>query len=170
MRFSDYLFTVLALTVSITAATAGDEPALPTRKAGLWELKTAMDEGKGPREQVIKLCLSDEMEKSTVTASISEHKANCSSYDIKPSADGTVVQADCIFNKRKVLSTTTMSGDFKTSFEVKIDSTTSNPEAKDQSVVIKRTITQSGRFVSDSCGGLKPGEAEGPDGNRIMVQ
>ena len=140
------------------------------RKAGLWELKTSMDEGKGPMDQVLKLCLSDEMEKNTVNSSMAEHKANCASYDIKAAAAATVVEADCIFNKRKVVSTTTMSGDFKSAFEVKIDSTTSNPEAKDQSVVIKRTILQTGKFLSDSCGELKPGEAEGTDGKRILVQ
>ena len=37
-----------------------------------------------------------------------------------------------------------MSGDFKSAFEIKIQSTTTEPEQKAQSVVIKRTITQLG--------------------------
>ena len=173
MRFFKLSLAASTLVLGVLCAQAaetGTAPTLPMRKAGLWELKTSMDEGNGPREQVLKLCLNDEMEKTTVNASIAQHKEACTSYDIKPAATTTVVEADCIFNKRKVLSTTTMTGDFKTSFEVKINSTTSNPEAKDQSVVIKRTILQTGKYLSDSCGELKPGEAEGPDGKRIMVQ
>ena len=63
-----------------------------------------------------------------------------------------------------------MSGDFKTAFEIKIQSTTSDPQKKDQSVVVKRTITQLGKYLGDSCGELKPGEAQAADGTRILVQ
>lgn len=170
MRSAIFSLSVLVLAVSLPTAHAGSDPTLPLRKGGLWELKTSMDEGNGPREQVMKLCLTDEMEKSTVAASISQHKEACASYAIKPSATATVVEADCIFNKRKVLSTTTMTGDFASSFEVKIESATSDPEAKDQTVVVKRTIVQTGKYLSASCGELKPGEAQGADGQRMMVQ
>lgn len=159
-----------AVTLSSVAWSEGAAPSLPTRKAGVWELKTVMDEGSGPRDQSIKMCIDDVMEHNTVKASLTEHKAACTTYDVKASDGKTVVDADCMFNERKVISTTTMSGDFKTAFEVKIDSTTSDPKAKDQSIVIKRTITQSGKYLSESCGDLKPGEAEGPDGKRVMVQ
>lgn len=170
MELSKLSLVILALAAAAIGVQAAETSELPLRKAGLWELKTSMDEGQGPREQSIKLCLSGEMETNAVKNSIAEHKAACAAYQIKPSSSATVVEADCIFNKRRVLSTTTMSGDFKTAFEVKIESTTSDPEAKDQSVVVKRTILQSGKFLSDGCGDLKPGEAEGPDGKRVMVQ
>ncbi len=140
------------------------------RKAGIWEMKTVMDEGFGPRDQTMKLCIDQKMEETTAQTSVAEHKINCSKYDVKAADGKTVVEADCMFNARKVVSTTTMSGDFKTAFEIKIDSTTSDPEAKAQSVVVKRTITQTGKYLAESCGDLKPGEAEGPDGKRVMVQ
>ena len=166
------LFVCLSLASLAAAATAAAaEPAsLPTRKAGLWELKTSMDEGGGPREQVMKMCISDEMERNTVATSIAEHRTHCTNYDIKPGEGVTLVNADCVFSRRKVVSTTTMSGDFKTAFEVKIESTTTDPDAKQQSIVVKRTILQSGKFLSDNCGDLKPGEAEGSNGQRMMVQ
>lgn len=151
-------------------AMSDDAIGLPERKAGLWELKTTMDEGNGPRDQAMKMCIDARMEKNTVLASISDHKANCSTYNVKADGGGTTVDADCIYNERKVMSTTTMSGDFKTTFEIKIQSTTSDPEKKDQSVVIKRTITQLGKYLGDTCGDLKPGEAQSIDGTRILVQ
>ena len=68
------------------------------------------------------------MEKNTVSASIVEHKANCTSYDIKSAAGGTEVNSDCLYNGRKVISTTNMSGDFKSAFEIKIQITTTEPK------------------------------------------
>lgn len=162
-------FCLLPLLPATTTAFA-DPPALPMRKAGLWELKTSMDEGNGPREQVMKMCISEDMERTTVAASLAEHRERCTTYDIKPGEASTVVEADCVFSTRKVVSTTTMTGDFKTAFEVKIESTTSDPTAKQQSIVVKRTIVQNGKYLSDTCGELKPGEAETADGQRIMVQ
>ena len=147
---------------------AGD--TLPERKAGLWELKTSMNEGQGEKEMSMKMCIDGEMEKNTVAASISEHKSNCSFYEIKVSDGKTIVEADCIFNRRKVLSTTNMSGDFKNEFEIDIDSTTSNPEAKEQTVVVKRSIKQHGKYLGESCGELKGGEAQAGDGTKILVQ
>jgi hypothetical protein len=63
-----------------------------------------------------------------------------------------------------------MSGDFNSAFQIRIESTTTDPEQKDRSVVIKRTITQEGKYLGDKCGDLKPGEAQGTDGSRILVQ
>ncbi len=159
--------------IGLTALPAfGDQNAatLPERKAGLWELKTQMDEGNGPRDQSMKLCIDATMEKNTVMGSIADHKANCSAYEIKAAGGDTIVDSDCMYNGRKVISTTNMSGDFKSTFSIKIESATTDPERKDQNVVIKRTITQLGKFVGDSCGELKPGEAEAPDGSRVLVQ
>lgn len=144
---------------------------LPKRKAGLWELKTTMDEGRGPREQMLKICISDDMEANTVKASIAEHKQNCQTYDIKKTGEKTVVDAKCVFNGRNVESTTAMSGDFAKAFNVTINSrATDTQDSTGQTFVVQRTITQAGTYLSDSCGALKPGEAAGPDGNAIMVQ
>lgn len=160
------------LTCTLGGAVRADDPAttLPTRKAGLWELKTVMDEGRGPFDQTFKMCVDERMEQNTAAASAVDHKTNCTKYEVK-SADGmTTAEGDCLYNGRQVVSHTEMKGDFKSAFEIKISSTTSDPTAKEQSVVIKRSITQAGNYLGDSCGDLKPGEAMGPDGNKIAVQ
>ena len=173
MRTSAFpLVTMLlfAMPAILQAAEPDSNAKLPSRKAGLWELKTSMDEGNGPIDQIMKLCVDGHMEANTVTASMQQHKENCSSYQIKPDAGSVTVDADCMFNERKVVSSTKMAGDFQSAFEIKIDSATSDPQAKDQSIIIKRKITQSGKYLGESCGELKPGEAEGPDGKRVLVQ
>jgi Protein of unknown function (DUF3617) len=173
MRSKSLLPSLFAIALIVQALPAYADDAiqtLPTRKAGIWELKTTMDEGNGPRDQTIKMCIDAEMEKNTVAASIAEHKSSCETYKIGVSGGTTTVEGDCQFNKRKVVSTTTMTGDFKTTFDIKIESRTSDPKDNTQTIVVKRTITQSGKYLGESCGDLKSGEAEGPDGKKVMVQ
>lgn len=163
------LLTGALLAIAFSATPAAAEQTLPARKAGLWELKTTMDEGNGPRDQTLKICIDDRMEANTIAASIQDHKANCTKYEIK-SADGvTTADGECTYNNRAVISRTEMSGDFQKSFVVKISSTTSDA-TKQQSIVIKRTITQNGTYLGDSCGDLKGGEAIAPNGEKIAVQ
>ncbi len=172
MRPAHRFFVSIAVIGFAAFPALGDDNAasLPERKAGLWELQTKMDEGNGPHDQTMKICIDARMEKNTVTGSIAAHKANCSAYDIKTAGGNTIVDSDCVYNGRKVISTTNMSGDFKSNFTITIQSTTTEPKQTDQSVVVKRTITQLGKFVGDSCGDLKPGEAQAADGTRVLVQ
>lgn len=150
-------------------AQAADSDDLPIRKAGRWELKTVMDEGLGPREQTMTMCVDAEMEQKTSAASKGEHKESCSKYEIKKADGKIVIDAVCRMNERNVESKTEMSGDFQKSFAVRIESTTSGMNGS-QSVSVKRTITQDGTFMGESCGDLKAGEAMGPSGERVMVQ
>ena len=168
LRLSIGLLTGVSFALIATgAALSGDD--LPLRKAGRWELKTVMDEGMGPREQTLTMCVDAEMERNTAAASAAEHKQSCTKYQVSKADGATIVDATCNMNGRDVESRTEMKGDFQSSFAIKIDSTTSGIEGA-QSVSVKRTITQDGKFLGDSCGDLKAGEAMGPDGTKIMVQ
>lgn len=167
MRVSS--LALAALIVATAAVPAHAEDALPARKAGLWELKTTMDEGNGPRDQSLKICIDDVMEANTIKASIADHKANCTKYEVTTANGVTVTDSECKYSNRDVVSRTEMSGDFKTDLLVKISSTTSDA-TKQQSIVVKRTITQTGHYLSESCGDLKGGEAMGEDGHKIAVQ
>jgi hypothetical protein len=166
---SSLLVAALFLSTTFGPANA-DENTLPARKPGLWELKTVMDEGNGPRDQTLKMCIDERMEQNTVAASLADHKANCAKYDIKVADGVTTAEGECTYNGRLVISHTEMKGDFKSAFEIKIKSSTSDPEAKEQSIIIKRDITQSGSYLGESCGDLKAGEAMGPDGKKLAVQ
>lgn len=146
-----------------------DEVRLPERKAGLWGLTTTMDEGLGPKDQTMQLCVDADMERATVEASLHEHDKQCSKYEIKKEGDKTIVDMSCQFASRHVTSRTEMGGDFQSSLTVKIESTTSGDQ-NGQTVAVKRTITQNGKYLGASCGDLTGGEAKGPDGTKVMVQ
>jgi hypothetical protein len=158
---------LLALT-SMGAATAGANE-LPLRKAGRWEQKTSMQEGGQKHEQTLTICIDADMERNTAQASDAEHKKSCSKYEVKKAGDTVIVESTCNMNKRDVESRTEMSGNFQDAFTVKIDSTTSGIQDS-QTVSIKRVIVQQGKYLGESCGDLKAGEAMGSDGTKILVQ
>lgn len=173
--FVTCLTRVLVISFSISAlpmpAAEAETVSLPERKAGMWELKTSMDEGRGPREQSIKMCIDATMEANTVKASLAEHQKNCEKYEIKKDAGKTVVDMSCVYNGRHVASMTEMEGDFSKSFKIKILSTTSDTrETTQQTITVKRTILQDGTYLGESCGDLQPGEALAPDGSKVLVQ
>ena len=171
MRFGTVrvLFAGFAGVSLFAGAALAEAVSLPERKAGLWELKTTMDEGQGPVERTLTMCVEADMERNTVIASLIEHTKQCSKYDISREGDKTVVDMSCRFDTRNVQSRTEMSGDFQSALLVKIESTTSG-EHRGQSVAVRRTITQTGRYLGESCGDLTGGEAMGSDGTRVMVQ
>ena len=148
---------------------AQDAAELPMRKAGRWEMKTVMDEGFGPREQMITMCIDNDMERAMAASSKADHAEKCSKYEVKKAGGATTVTSLCKFHGRTVDSATEMSGDFETAFKVTINSTTSG-EQDGKPVSVKRTIVQDGKYLGESCGDLKAGEAMGSDGKKIMVQ
>jgi hypothetical protein len=152
----------------MSAATAGAND-LPLRKAGRWEQTTTMEEGGQKHEQTLTICIDADMERNTAQASDSEHRKSCSKYEVKKSGDTVIVESTCNMNKRDVESRTEMSGNFQDAFRVKIDTTTSGIQDS-QTVSIKRVIEQQGKYLGESCGDLKAGEAMGTDGTKILVQ
>jgi hypothetical protein len=150
-----------------------DTSDLPLRKAGLWEVRTSTDEGRGAHNQQLTMCVGEEMERNSVRASAIENRSGCSKYDVKKNADETTVDAFCIYGERQVTNHTELSGDFKTAFSVKVVSTTAGnaPRAQGgQPVNVHRTIVQNGKYLGESCGELKAGEAKTADGLTVTVQ
>jgi len=168
MKWTTAIILSAACVVLQPAAYANDTE-LPLRKAGRWEQKTTMDEGGKKHEQTLTICIDADMERNTAVASDAEHKKSCSKYEVKRAGETVIVESTCNMNGRDVESRTKMKGDFQTAFDVTINSTTSGIQDS-QSVSVKRVIEQQGKFLGESCGDLKAGEAMVTDGTRLMVQ
>lgn len=152
---------------------AEDAPDLPLRKAGLWELQTQTDEGRGPHQQQLTMCIGEEMERKTVSASRAEYRSNCENYEVKKTASATTVDATCTVDMRQTTTHTELAGDFQTAFSVKIESRTSGfaPRAQGgQPVNVERKIVQNGKYLGESCGDLQAGEAKAADGRTVIVR
>lgn len=170
-----YPVLVAALSISFGAVVfAADEKLdLPLRKAGLWDVNTQTDEGHGKRDQKLTMCIGEEAERNTVRTSSAENRANCPKYVVSKSSAGTIVDALCFYDDRKVTTHTELSGDFTTEFQVKVESSVSGNAPRTQGgapVDVKRTILQSGKYLGESCGELSAGEAKTANGVKVVVQ
>jgi hypothetical protein len=167
------LLAMVALASSVAIADAGDQLDLPLRKAGLWDVRTQTDEGQGVKEQRLKLCIGEQMERDTVRVSGEQNRINCPKYVVNKSAVGTIVDASCVYDDRKVITHTELSGDFKTTFKVKVESSVAGNAPKAQGgapVDVTRTILQDGTYVGTDCGSLSAGDAQTVDGQTVTVQ
>lgn len=173
MRFGYFALLAPTAFLCFTHLQAAEDADLPLRKAGLWEVHTSIDEGQGARNQRLTMCIGEQMERDSVRASTMENRSGCSKYEIKKSSDETTVDAFCVYDERQVTNHTEMRGDFKTAFSVKVVSTTAGkaPRAQGgQPVNVHRTIVQEGKYLGESCGELKAGEATTTDGHKVIVQ
>ena len=165
---------VLVAAVLMSTPTHAEEALdLPLRKAGLWEMQTETDEGRGPQKQQLTMCVGEEMERKTVSASRTENRSNCEKYEVKKTAGATTVDATCTVDTRQTTTHTELAGDFQTAFSVKVESRTSGfaPRAQGgQPVNVERKIVQSGKYLGESCGDLQAGEARAADGRTVIVR
>ena len=164
---------LLAATVLVVTDLRAGELDLPLRKAGLWELQTQTDEGRGSREQLLTMCVGEEMERKTVSASRAESRSNCEMYEVKKTAGATTVDATCTVDMRQTTTHTELAGDFQTAFSVKVESKTAGfaPRAQGgQPVNVQRKIVQNGKYLGESCGDLSAGEAKAADGRTVIVR
>ncbi len=168
------IIAILAASIASTVCIAADGEAsdLPLRKAGLWELRTETSEGNGTQTQQLTMCIGEQMERETVRTSGMENRANCAKYDVEKVGDKTIVDARCVYDDRKVVTRTELEGDFTTSFRAKVTSSTDGTAPKHRGghpVNVRRTIHQEGKYLGESCGNLKAGEAKTTDGRTVTV-
>ena len=162
-----------AVLMATDVRAAEDGPDLPLRKAGLWELQTRTDEGRGPNEQHLTMCVGEEMERQTVSASRAENRSNCEKYEVNKTAGAMTVDATCTVDMRTTTTHTELTGDFQTTFSVKVQSRTSGfgPRAQGgQPVNVERKVLQNGKYLNESCGDLQAGEARAADGRTVVVR
>lgn len=172
-RLAATALLAIAVLMATDLRAAEDASDLPLRKAGLWELRTQTDEGRGPRNQQLTMCVGEEMERKTVSASRAENRSTCEKYEVKKSAEATTVDATCTVDMRQITTHTELAGDFQTAFSVTVESRTSGfaPRAQGgQPVNVERKIVQNGKYLGESCGDLQAGEARAADGRTVIVR
>lgn len=174
MRWSIVVLSAVAVVACANAiAAAEDGAALPLRKAGLWDVRTQTNEGNGMKEQRLALCIGEQMERDTVRVSGEQNRINCPKYIVSKTREGTVVDAVCFYDDRKVATHTELTGDFETAFKVKVESSVSGSAPRSQGgapVDVTRTILQDGTYVGADCGRLNAGDALTADGRTVTVQ
>ena len=94
---------------------------LPTRKAGLWELKM-MRAGSPTPEMTMQHCTDETTDKKMTTQLSPMAKDNCSKNDTQKTATGYVTDSVCSFGGTTMTSHSEVTGDFNSGYSVKVTS------------------------------------------------
>ncbi|QCK87959.1 hypothetical protein E8L99_20475 [Phreatobacter aquaticus] len=159
---------LFALAVAVLGATpAFAQVELPQRRAGQWEITMTTGEGSAATEFKTTACTDAGAERAMMAMGTGMMGQMCQRNDIRRDGQGYLMESDCQMGPMRVVSTTRITGDFQSAYQMRIEGqVTGTPGAAQQ-----KTVTiQSARFVSATCtGGLVPGDMLLPGGQKMNV-
>ncbi|QDL98934.1 DUF3617 domain-containing protein [Rhodopseudomonas palustris] len=147
-------------------ATAAQAIELPTRKAGLWELKMARPGG-DPGSDITILHCTDEATDKRMTKSLQPMASEtCSKQETQKTAAGYVTDAVCDVAGMSTTSHSEVTGDFNSAYTVKVTSHTDKPLPglpKDGSMTLEA------KWLGPCKDGQKPGDIVMPGGLKMNI-
>src|SRR5262245_59310588 len=111
---------LLAAVGLLTAVPAFAADEMPTRKAGLWEMKMGLG-GAGGGGPVVQQCTDAATDKA-LTASAGGATQDCAKRDIKKTAGGMTIDSVCTIAGKSVTSHMEVNGSFDSAYTMKITS------------------------------------------------
>jgi hypothetical protein len=153
----------LPFAIVLLAAAPAFAEDMPTRKAGLWEIKVGGPQGGG---QAIQQCTDAATDKA-LTASAGAAQ-DCSKRDIKKTAGGMVIDATCTISGTTVSSHTEITGSFDSAYTMKITSDSAGP--RPAGAPGQFTMTMEAKWLGPCKPDQKPGDMLMPGGMKINVQ
>jgi len=159
LSFAVALF--LLATVPATDAAAVD---LPTRKAGLWEMKMVRTGGSIP-DMTMQHCTDASTDKQMST-SFSPGKETCSRQDVQKTAAGYVSDTVCSVAGMTITSHAEITGDFNSAYTVK---STSHSEGGMTGKSHDSTTTIEAKWLGACKADQKPGDIVMPGGMKMNV-
>jgi Protein of unknown function (DUF3617) len=161
--FSFHLPSLLvALVLGMAPALAVE---LPTRKAGLWELKMLRTGSPAP-EMTMQHCTDETTDKKMTTQLSPMAKQNCSKNDTQKTATGYVTDSVCSFNGTTMTSHSEITGDFNSGYSVKV---TSHNEGAPAGAPRDTDMTLQAKWLGACAADQRPGDIVMPGGFRMNI-
>jgi hypothetical protein len=146
-----------------SAPSRADE--LPTRKAGLWEMKVAKVGGVIP-EMTMQHCTDEATDKDMINTVSPLAKQICTKQEVQKTATGYVTDAVCSVAGVSMTSHSEISGDFNAAYSV----TTKSHLDKGPDSVRDTTTKIEAKYLGDCKPGQKPGDIVMPGGFKLNVK
>jgi hypothetical protein len=156
------LGSAVCLVLSASAASAVD---LPTRKAGLWEMKMVKT-GSSMPDVTMQHCTDETTDKAMSTAASPMMKDLCSKQDIQKTATGYVSDSVCGVGGVQMTSHGEITGDFNSAYTVK---TTTHSEGGPAGVH-DGTMTIEAKWLGACKPDQKPGDIIMPGGMKMNIK
>ena len=152
--------------IGLLATTPAIAQELPTRKAGLWEMK--LGAGMGGSGQAIQHCTDAATDKALNASALAAGEQECAKRDIKKTAGGMTVDSTCTISGRTVTTHMEIVGSFDSAYTMKVSSEAGGPLPP--GMPAQMTITMEAKWLGPCKADQKPGDMIMPGGLKINVQ
>ena len=155
----------VVVTVVAGAAFAGLSQAradeIPVRKAGLWEVRTAVG-GRAGSGLTVKQCVDENTDRmmNSLTGPLAE--TACPRLDVKRAGDTITIDAACTILNKAATTRAVITGSFEHAYEMQV--TTQG----DAVPAVAMTVT--GTFLGPCAAGQKPGDLIMPGGIKLNIR
>ena len=146
-------------------ALAASAVELPTRKAGLWELKM-LRAGSPTPEMTMQHCTDETTEKEMGASLSPMAKQACSKNDIQKTATGYVADSVCDIGGVSMTSHSETTGDFNSGYTVKVTSHSQGGPSGPRDT----TMTVEAKWLGACKADQKPGDIVMPGGRTMNVK
>jgi uncharacterized protein DUF3617 len=161
---SSRVLGAMVLCAAVPAAAHTEE--LPTRKAGLWELKMVMAGGQVPAV-TMQQCTDESTDKQLTAKFSSTPTASCAKHDLQKTATGYVMDTECGVSGTTLTSHSEITGDFNSAYTIKVSSQRSGgPAAVPQST----SMTVDAKWLGACTADQKAGDIIMPGGMKMNVK
>src|SRR4051812_49400820 len=138
---------------------------LPTRKAGLWELKM-LRAGSAAPEMTMQHCTDETTDKQMTTSLSPMAKQNCAKNDTQKTATGYVTDSVCSYGGATMTSHSEVTGDFNSAYSVNV---TSHNEGAPAGAPRDSNITLHAKWLGACAADQRPGDIVMPGGFRMNI-
>lgn len=159
----------LVLIASAFAVQAAAQPAMPSRKAGLWKQTIASAKGgKAQPPLVSTICMDAKVDKAMSVFGQNAGQSSCSSNTVSRTPTGYKFGSVCKFaGAGTITSQGTASGDFNTNYKVVMNSVTTGASMAAMNGATSTTIAAT--WAGACPAGTKPGDMTMPGGIKINM-
>lgn len=170
MHLNALLFASLLVTLAALPAAAQSNLDFPARRAGHWEIRVVTEKPTGAPTLDTGVCLDAATDSELMEFGLRMSKDACTRFDMKRTGQTVVIHSDCRFGPVSSNTRTTMSGDFQSTYSIRIEGTTEGMPgvAKGKQDTL---IVQTARWTAAACpAGMKPGDFTLPGGIKFNIK
>ncbi len=159
----------LVLVAGLFAVQAAAQPALPSRKPGLWKQTISSAKGGAPQPPIVStLCMDASVDKAMSVFGASAGQSSCTSNTVQRTPTGYKFASVCKFAGAGTISSQGVaSGDFNSNYKVTMNSVTTGAAMAAMNGATSTTITAT--WAGACPAGTKPGDMTLPGGMKINM-
>jgi len=162
-----FCFGAAVVFLALSHPLAASAVELPTRKAGLWEMKVLRAAGASGPEMTMQHCTDAATDKKMSTSFSPSGNDTCTKQEIQKTATGYASDSICAVGGVTITSHAEITGDFNSAYTVK--STSQNDRGGPSSLPRDSATTVEAKWLGPCKADQKPGDIMMPGGMKMNI-